>query len=310
MEQLRGRCQVWKWDKSVIGSRPWSVEELWRTSWRCLDVCRQRCVCGSLVSLIMTHSRTHTHYTISWCLISELISFQEWGKWWFISTSGSDLSHVFVKHSFQIFVAGFCGLLNCVNGPSHAFVDFCFGRVSPVKKLAAVWRWEVRGAFFHLHYCASHPSAPPSALHPTPLCHFCSLISFTSAFSAGFLWNPTANDGAYPVPLSCALIISPPPSFFSFLTPFLWEFTCLFLSYPERSPQCFVCELKKEGFLSPWACNLSIIALFSPVIPDSDWSLWRLRPKKHLNLYGKASIIIPLERASTQFTSADVLRDS
>lgn len=112
---------------------------------------------------------------------------------WFISTSGRDLSHVFILHSSQIFAAAFCRLLNCCE---RTFTRFCWlldG--SPVKKLAAVWRWEVRGAFFHLHYCASHPSAPPSALHPTPLCHFCSLISFTSAFSAGFLWNPTANDG-------------------------------------------------------------------------------------------------------------------
>lgn len=142
----------------------------------------------------------------------------------------------------------------------------------------------------HLLYCAS---SPPSALHPTPLCHFCSLISFASAFSAGFLWNPTANDGG----LCCTALLRSyylsPSSFF------------LFLSHPpfyENSPASFFLVLsslltilcvswRREGFfLGSQACILSIIALFSPVIPDSDWSLWRLRPKNTSTCTGKPSL--------------------
>lgn len=133
---------------------------------------------------------------------------------------------------------------------------------------------------FHLHYCASQPSTPPSALHPTPLRHFCSLISFTSALSAGFLWNPTANDGGLSRTtrlrshyLSSALFLFlPHPRFRTIhlpLSSLSSALTSQFCAWGSEEEGCFVSQ----------ACNLSIIALFSPVIPDSGWSLWRLRPK-------------------------------
>lgn len=145
----------------------------------------------------------------------------------------------------------------------------------------------------HLLYCAS---SPPSALHPTPLCHFCSLISFASAFSADFLWNPTANDGGLcrtTLLRSAVLLLSLPSSLF------------LFLPHPpfyENSPASFFLVLsclltilcvswRREGvFWGSQACILSIIALFRPVIPDSDWSLWRLRPKNTSTCTGKPSL--------------------
>lgn len=112
---------------------------------------------------------------------------------------------------------------------------------------------EIRGprCLFHLHYCASQPSTPPSALHPTPLRHFCSLISFTSAFSAGFSSEiPQLMMGAYPAPLDYILIISPPRSFFSSLTPVLEQFTCLFLAYPQLSPHNSVCKEVRKSAVS------------------------------------------------------------
>lgn len=102
--------------------------------------------------------------------------------------------------------------------------------------------------------------------------------------------------GAYAVPLCCALLRS------YYLSP---SSLFLFLPHPpfyENSPASFFLVLsclltilcvswRREGFFwGSQACILSIIALFSPVIPDSDWSLWRLRPKNTSTCTGKPSL--------------------
>lgn len=175
--------------------------------------------------------------------------------------------------SFKIFDADFWRLLKAVWR--------CLQMISLTSVLDGC-PVEIRSprCLFHLHYYASQPSTPPSALHPTPLRHFCSLISFTSALSAGFLWNPTANDGGLSRTtrlrshyLSSALFLFlPHPRFRTIHLPLSS------LSSALTSQFC-VWGSEEEGCFSSQACNLSIIALFSPVIPDSGWSLWRLRPK-------------------------------
>ena len=140
-------------------------------------------------------------------------------------------------------------------------------------------------------YCVPHPSIPPSTLHPVALCHFCSLISFTSAFSVGFQWNPTTNDrGLSHATLPRSHPLSH-PSLFSSSSSF-WLFICLHKALNIRSllytlalsrslslshrVSLYILSCHRYVFLCEWVftcfqahrCALCLSSHpFSPVIP-------------------------------------------
>ena len=136
----------------------------------------------------------------------------------------------------------------------------------------------IRGlwSFYTCGYCVPHPSSPSSTLHPATLCHFCSLISFTSAFFCRFFFPqiPQLMTGAYPVPLCLALILLSFLLLILFMTihlPFIkLNKSALFCSisiFFLLSADCFVCEWVYPCFQAHRCAFCLSSHLFSPVIP-------------------------------------------